>query len=143
MKINEIISDQIKKEIALVHYTDKGKERFIYDTENNKLFDTSINNGFLRIIDSEKHPKIDNTYIHNGKLVLFFQNECSDIIKNIAVNLDFNPRNSLFKEVKVNKIYWDSVENQRRELKSEKYLDYYIIVLDVRITEVFCKTNIC
>lgn len=143
MKINEIISDQIKKEIALVYYTDKGKERFIYDTENNKLFDTSINNGFLRVIDSVKHPKIENMYINNAKLVLLFSKECEENIKNIAINLDFKPLNSLYKNVKVNKIYWDSVENVRKELKAEKWLDYYVISMDIEIHEIFCKTKIC
>ena len=141
--INEIISDLIKIELAHVFQFEKNGEVVLYNFDSDSIFDSKNFGGYLRQIKSTKidDSNVNNYYKTDYKLVLFFNpNRCFDDIKNILANVESVKRIGNITSIKVRTFYLDSVLNMKQE--KLKGLNKKVIIADIEVNEIICKTLI-
>lgn len=144
--IHEAISDLIKIELAHVYQFDNRGEVQLYEFDSDVEYNGSRYGGYIRQIRSNRvnDNTIKNYWKTDYKLVLFVnKNKCLDDVKNIIANIDGASGKGDFLKIEVNTVYLDNLSNIKQEFKKLKdFGDKKVIIADISIFEIFCKTKI-
>jgi len=131
--------------IASVRFDKEDKDTIIYISDTKELFNTARYSGFIRSISAERIDRPRGiAFLNNYKLVLFLDKDtCDADVINIVMNAETSRTGVTgIDYIKVKRYFLDSLDNLKKEVKSNLYLKYRIVIADLEVEEQICKTKL-
>lgn len=140
----KLLSRLLGIDIANVRIEKEDKDTRIYLNESNDLFNTAKYSGYIRQVGAERVDGRGFVFANTYKLVLFLPKDmCDSDCLNIILNAE-TTRTGLDEVgfIKVKRYFLDSADNVKKEVKEKIYLKYKVVIADLDVEEIICKTKI-
>lgn len=143
--LHKLLTSLLGVQIANVRFEKEDKNTVIYLSDTNELFNTLRYGGFVRSVSSERVERDRGfVFLTTYKLVLFLDKDmCDSDALNFILNSETKRTGySELGYVKVKRYFLDSLDNVKKEIKDKIYLKYKVVIADLEVEEIICKTKI-